>query len=122
MKEFNPSSSHPARAVQCWQILVGMASNRQTATYEGLSVLMYQKKAAGVLDRILGHIAYYCRDNDLPPLTSLVVGKHRGTPGQDIPLSEEYFDSSREETYEFDWYNIYPPNEFELKENFDAHM
>jgi hypothetical protein len=37
MQRFNPSSSHPARAVQCWQILVGKAMNRQTVTYEGLS-------------------------------------------------------------------------------------
>ena len=45
MKVFNPSSPHPARAVQAWQIIVGIAMNRQTITYEGLSRLMYQKKA-----------------------------------------------------------------------------
>lgn len=97
-----------------------MASNRQTATYEGLSVLMYQKKAAGVLDKILGLVAYYCEVNGLPPLTSIVVGKHRGTPGQDIPVHEEDIDSKREETYKFDWYNIYPPDEAALKKAFDA--
>ena len=25
MRRFNPTASHPARAVQCWQILVGAA-------------------------------------------------------------------------------------------------
>ena len=86
MKLFNPSSKHPARAVQAWQILVGKAMNRQTITYLELSRLMYKKDAQGVLDKILGHIAYYCIDNKLPALTSIVVGKGRGTPGRDIPV------------------------------------
>jgi hypothetical protein len=60
MKRFNPSSLHSDRAVQARQILVGKAMNRQTVTYLGLSNLMYRKDAAGVLDKILGHIAYFC--------------------------------------------------------------
>ncbi len=121
MKLFNPSSTHPARAVQAWQILVGKAMNRQTITYEGLSRLMYQKVAQGVLDRILGHIAYYCIDNKLPALTSLVVGKGRGTPGEDIPVDLTTIDEQRENVYDFDWYNVYPPSESELKESYDNH-
>lgn len=121
MKTFNPSSSHPARSVQAWQILVSMAMNRQTTTYEGLSLLMYKKKAQGVLDRILGHIAYYCIDNDLPALTSIVVGKGRGTPGIDIPVDLSTIDAQREKVYAFDWYNIYPPTENELKAAFENH-
>jgi len=74
MKTFNPTAEHPARAVQAWQILVGKAMNRQTVTYKGLSKLMYGKEAAGVLAAILGHIAFYCEDNNIPPLTALVVG------------------------------------------------
>ncbi len=86
MKSFNPSSKHAARAVQAWQILISAAMNRQTLTYKKLAILMYGRKAAGVLDRILGHIAYYCDHNDLPPLTSIIVGEGRGTPGKDIPI------------------------------------
>ena len=121
MKAFNPSSAHPARAVQAWQILVGKAMNRQTTTYEDLSRFMYKKKAQGVLDKILGHIAYYCIDNDLPPLTSIVVGKRRGTPGSDIPIDLSTIDEQREMVYDFDWYNVYPPSENELKATFDKH-
>ena len=121
MKLFNPSSSHPARAVQAWQILVGIAMNRQTITYEGLSRLMYQKKAQGVLDKILGHIAYHCIDNDLPALTSIVVGKRRGTPGKDIPVDLSTIDEQREMVYGFDWYNLYPPSENELKSAYENH-
>jgi hypothetical protein len=99
MRTFNPTSRNPARALQAWQILIGMARNRQTITYEELSRLMYNKKAPGVLDKILGHIAYYCQDNGLPPLTAIVVGKGRGTPGEDIPVDPATFDRERERVY-----------------------
>src|SRR5712691_1274142 len=99
MKTFNPTSNHPARALQSWQILISRAMNRQTITYKELSLLMYQKPAPGVLDKILGHIAYYCRDNGLPPLTATVVGMTRGTPGADIPIDHATFDRERERVY-----------------------
>ncbi|SRR6266849_587388 len=121
MKKFNPTSKNPVRAVQAWQILISRAMNRQTITYEGLSLLMYKKKAQGVLDKILGHIAYYCQDNELPPLTAIVVGKRRGTPGEDIPIDPTKFDSERERVYDYDWYDVYPPSEEELEQAFKAH-
>lgn len=70
MKKFNPTAKQPARAVQAWQILIGRAMNRQTITYHHLSQLMYGKSAAGVVNKILGHIAFFCEDNKLPPLTA----------------------------------------------------
>jgi hypothetical protein len=116
MRKFNPKASHPARAVQVWQILVGRAMNRQTITYHGLSVIMYKKAegAAGVIANILGLVAFYCNDNKLPPLTSIVVGKRRGTPGDDIPIDLAKLDEAREKVYDFDWYDVYPPTEDEL--------
>lgn len=122
MPQFNPSSKHPARALQAWIILVGAAMNRQTLTYESLSVKMYQRKAAGVLDKILGHIAFYCIEQDLPPLTSIVVGKGRGTPGQDIPLDMTALDGARERVYAYDWYDEVPPSTDELATAMKAGM
>ncbi|MBI3443943.1 MAG: hypothetical protein HY055_00890 [Magnetospirillum sp.] len=119
--EFNPHSQHPARALQAWQILIGKAMNRQTITYKGLSKLMYGKPAAGVLNKILGHVAFFCDDHDLPPLTSIVVGKGRGTPGKSIPLNFTELDSWRERTYEYDWYNVYPPSEDQLRSSYLGH-
>lgn len=120
MEFFNPSSSLSGRAVQAWQILVGLAMNRQTETYDGLSYKMFQKSAAGVLDRILGHIAYYCIDNDLLPLTVIVVNKKRGTPGSDIPIVQGDVDTLRERVYATDWFDIYPPSEEELSDAYAA--
>ena len=85
MRLFNPKATRPARAVQAWQILLGKAMNYQRVNYEILGKLMFQGKAEGVLDRILGHVAFYCLDNDLPPLTCIVVNKRTGRSGADIP-------------------------------------
>lgn len=120
MKLFNPTSAHPDRAVQAWQILVGKAMNRQTVTYLGLSRLMYQKDAPGVLDKILGHIAFYCLDHGLPPLTSIVVGKGLGKPGNDIPVDLSTIEAQRELVYNTDWYNLYPPSRDELLASYEA--
>jgi hypothetical protein len=121
MLSFNPSSSHPDRAYQAWLILIGAAMNRQTLTYEGLSVLMYRRKAQGVLDRILGHVAFYCIEHGLPPLTSIVVGKKRGTPGADIPIDLSQRDMERERVHTHDWYDEFPPNPMQLKSAYEAH-
>ena len=79
---------------------------------------MYQKEAAGVLDQILGHIAFYCEDNKLPSLTAIVVGKNRGTPGADIPIPQGEIDREKEKVYSFDWYNVHPPLPEQLAESF----
>lgn len=110
MASFNPSSNHPDRALQACLVLIDAAMNRQTLTYEGLSIQMYRRKAQGVLDRILGHVAYYCIKNDLPPLTAIVEGKKRGTPGTDIPIYLARRDLERERVYAHDWYDVYPQN------------
>lgn len=117
-QHFNPNSDWPHRALQAWMILVGKAMNRQTETYEGLSILMYGKPAAGVLGNILGHIAYYCDDHDLPQLNVLVVGKDRGTPGYLIPLEPNEIDAAREAVYTIDWYDIMPPTVEDLRAAF----
>ena len=114
-KTFNPKATHPARAVQAWQILIGAASNRQTLTYRGLGHLMYGKKAAGVLAQILGHIAAWCTIRKLPELNSIVVGTGSGAPGHGIPLNAGVTtDAEREKVYAVNWYDLRPPTEAEL--------
>jgi hypothetical protein len=118
LRRFNPSSPHPDRAVQAWQILAGAAMSRRTITYADLAQAMYRRNAQGVLDRVLGHVAFYCIDNKLPPLTSIVVGKRRGTPGSDIPIDLSGVDKERERVYAFDWYDVYPPDAAALHDSF----
>ncbi len=110
LRRFNPSSTIEGRAIQAWLILVSRAMNRQTITYQGLSMLMYPREAPGVLDKILGRILTYCKKNDLPLLSVIVVNKERGTPGQAEKLYPE-LDGERERVYGCNWYDICPPTE-----------
>lgn len=114
MRKFNRSSNAPNRAVQAWLILVGCAMNRQTLTYDRLAKMMYGRRAPGVLNKILGHIAFYRKDEGLPVLTSIVVRKKGGAPGGGIPIDLAKIDSERERVYKTDWFNIYPPTAEEL--------
>ncbi len=118
---FNPSSSHPQRALQAWQILIAAAASRQTVTYLLLSQKMYRRNAQGVLDKVLGHVACFCNERGLPTLTALVVGKKRGTPGHDIPVDpSKTMDEIRELIYRTDWFDIVPPSASQLKAAFDS--
>jgi putative restriction endonuclease len=103
---FNDYRHHDHRGVQIWQILVGKAHNRQTVTYEILARLL-GIRGAGVLHEPLGRVAFYCRQHSLPPLTNLVVNKHKGVPGADLTDHDPTQD--REEVFQYNWYNVYPP-------------
>lgn len=118
MKTFSQQATHPARALQAWQILISTAKNRQIYTYKKLSELMYGRAAQGVIASILGHIAYFCNEYGLPPLTALVVNEKTGLPGEGIPTDKD-LNAIREEIYAFDWYDVYPPSESELKEIYE---
>ena len=79
VKLFNDNSTHATRALQIWQILIAKASNRQTLTY-GMLAQLLGFKGADVLAPILGHIMFYCQQNNLPPLTVIVVNQKTGLP------------------------------------------
>ena len=114
IKKFSEVKTHPSRALQAWQILVSSAMNRQTQTYKSLSTHMFENTASGILGPILGYIAHYCNQNNLPPLTVIVVNSKTGLPGDEIPVSED-LNALREKVYDFDWFDIYPPTEEDLK-------
>lgn len=120
-KTFNPESNHQARALQAWQILISTAKNRQIHTYKTLSELMYGRPAQGVIAKILGHIAYFCNEYGLPPLTALVVAQKTGVSGEGIPTDKDS-NAIREEIYAFNWYDVYPPSESELKEIYEKNV
>jgi hypothetical protein len=112
---FNDDRSQPSRALQAWYVLVGAAFNRQTLTYTMLSEIV-GFGGAGVWAEILGHVMWYCRQNDLPLLTALVVNQETGLPGGGIDLSPEACSVERERVYRMraEWYRIRPPSEEEL--------
>jgi len=57
----------------------------------------------------LDPIFRYCKENELPPLTALVVLKYDSVPGK--AFVEEYPDFPRvqAQAFDYDWYALYPP-------------
>lgn len=116
MPEYFDDHRHwPHRALQIWLILIGMALNRQLPTYKEVSLIMGYK-GCGVLDETLGHIAYYCLQNGLPALTTLVVNDETGEPGEEIPIAREDICTQRADVYKYEWYKLIPPTPDELAE------
>lgn len=107
IQKFGDIRTSPARALQVYLILIGAAKNRQTLTYGALANML-EFERAGVFSLILDHIMYWCQDQDLPELTSLVVNKETGLPGHGLSTPAD-LNKERERIYEYDWYGIVPP-------------
>ncbi len=107
VRRFSDESTRPMRALQIWQILIGAARDRQILTY-GMLANMLGYGGAGVLAQPLGHIMYYCQENDLPPLTILVVNKDTGLPGEGLTGAD--LNADRESVFRYDWHSIIPPS------------
>ncbi len=104
-----------ARALQAWQYLIGKAANRQIVQYDELRLLMgYANNRP--LSVILGCIMFYCLQNELPPLTLIVVNQ-TGVPGKGFSAEDlEDYHQRREDVFKFSWYKIVPPTMDEFRQ------
>lgn len=119
MVEFFRDESHlHTRALQAYQVLVGLAWNRQTITYGDLSKeQMEEYGGGGILNRVLGCIMGWCYENGLPPLTVLVVNDQTGVPGGGLTtVPNQDWPASQQDVFGFNWFSIFPPSLGELKE------
>ena len=82
------------RALQIWQILISAAHNRQILTYQIVGEITGM--GSGTQSQTLDMIMRYCKRNNLPPLTSLVVQKSSGRPGEGLTTAVESRPRSRE--------------------------
>jgi hypothetical protein len=94
------------RAQQLWSILVLAARNRQVLTYELIA------QACGVpapsVGDFLRPIQQLCIERGLPPITSLIVNKNTGLPGdgflaESVPLAQI-------QSFAWDWLAIQSPS------------
>jgi putative restriction endonuclease len=79
--------------------------NRQTLTYEMLDKLM-NFGAPVAMGPITDYIWCYCKINNLPPLTIIVVSKATGQPSSGMG---NFTFAQQEAVFSFDWYDIVPP-------------
>ena len=97
------------RALQAWQYLIGKAAARQIVQYDELRMLM-EYPTSNPLGRILGCIMHYCQQNELPPLTILVVNRS-GVPGGGFTAEDQVnYHQRREDVFNFPWFRIVPPS------------
>jgi hypothetical protein len=68
------------RAWQAWPLLTFAATHRQLITYEILARHTGMHTAG--FGPVLEHIQSYCLENDLPPLSAVVVNKGTGLPSE----------------------------------------
>ncbi|MDA2916291.1 hypothetical protein MYX64_05545 [Nitrospinae bacterium AH_259_B05_G02_I21] len=101
------------RSSQIWSLLVCAAIERKTYTYGQIAKIL-GFEGAGVMGQFLNPIMRFCEDNELPPLTVLVVSQDTGLPGEGLVTLEEV-NEDREKVFDFDWFSIEPPqnNDFE---------
>lgn len=80
------------RAQQIWSVLALAATNRQVLTYDIVARLTGVHRPG--LGDLLRPIQQYCVENQLPPLTVLVVSEQTGSPSEgfiaaaDIPAAQ----------------------------------
>lgn len=80
---FDSIRTREAKTLQIWQILIGLAHNRQIITYKILSKLPGYKEVE-VFTQLLDSIMRYCKQNQLLPLTILAVNENTGSPGEGL--------------------------------------
>ena len=62
----------------------------------------------------LDHIQVYCQENDLPPLTGLVVKTGEGQPGPGFDSPED-MNRARESVFDHEWFKTQPITSDQLK-------
>lgn len=103
------------RAQQLWSILVLAARNRQVLTYEIVA------QACGVPPPSIGDflrpIQQYCSETNLPPLTSIIVNKNTGLPGDGF-IAAENVPLAQIETFSADWLSLPAPSAEQLADSY----
>jgi len=115
VEETKAGEKAAVRALQAWQYLINSAANRQIVRYEDLRKLMGYP-TSNPLGSILGCIMFFCEQNDLPPLTLLVVNES-GEPGGGFTAEQrKNYHRKREEVFDCEWLKMVPPTIDEFSE------
>ena len=106
-KEF--PRKEPAWALRAYLVLIGMAARHETATYGELNQRI-KRGGARFLAVPLGCVMLWCKQNDLPALTSLIVEKPIGLPKFGLKtVDPDKFPAEQQKVFRFDWFSIIPP-------------
>lgn len=85
-----------------WPILVELAKSGKKLYYSDIAPKI--QTSALKVSHGLAPIFFYCKDNNLPPLTSLIINKKTNKPGFDFSIfGAKDSASAQKMVYEYDW-------------------
>jgi hypothetical protein len=117
MQRYSTLKERKFKAQQVYCYLVNAATNRQILTYDHVRKHIGYK-GAGVLGPILDYIFRWCKKNNLPMLTSLVVNSNSGVPGIGLAKHTNSVTKELQKVHNFDWADIVAPTADELEAAF----
>jgi hypothetical protein len=88
------------RAAQLWPLLAFAARKQSVLSYKMVEQLTGLPKQG--VGEYLGPIQDYCREQNLPPLTSLVIKEDIGVPGSGFTEAQDVF-AAQSRVFVFDW-------------------
>ena len=103
------------RVQHVWSLLVCAARDRKTYTYGGLADALGIPGGARAMRHYLAPVMYYCREQQLPPLTVLVVNRETGLPGEGLTTLENV-NLDREKVFAYKWFQREPPKTGDFEE------
>ena len=104
--------------MQIWSILVFAAKNQKLISYVALGKLIGVPQQG--IGQLLFPILYYCQQNKLPPLTSIVISHVTGLPGDGFPLGVNVTES-QSRAFVYDWQSVESPNADQFQAAFERH-
>lgn len=101
------------RVRQIWPLLVCAARDGRTYTYKDLAAEIGMPGAWRAMRRYLEPIMCYCEQNELPPLTVLVVNQETRRPGPGLKTVDvkdrKKVKEAQERVFAYDWSAMEPP-------------
>lgn len=115
LTRFDDERTVESRALQIYLILIGAASRRETITYGKLGPMLGHERGGAFLAQQLGPLMAWCKRNGLPALTTLVVNKETGLPGDGLTaVRAPDVVAEQQRVFDYDWYSLFPPSIDEL--------
>ena len=96
-----------------WQVLISRASNRQTVPYQVLTEAIGGHVPPVAVGQYLDLLLAYCREKDLPTISTIVINADTGQPSQKSRHIYRLY-RERERVYGHNWFATMPPSLDEL--------
>ncbi len=102
-------NSEQESALRAYLYLIGCAVHRKSITYGELAQRI-KRGGPNLLARPLDMLTRWCRGNDVPALTVLVVEQTTGLPAPGFTaVSRTEIPAEQERVWDYDWLAILPP-------------